>query len=845
MPRCWIGGCSYTAADVSSVAFHVQITHENGRDLIYDCTKCLESFARLNSFQRHVARNHNDRSVNELLHERTSEDTMFWSESDEANSNSGRSDHCDHDCSDSGSGQEDKPVLTHGVNLSHHAAKFILNLKEGQVLTQTAIDSVVAGSKTLAEMYGAIIQERVLDNLSGLEEGTAENVEEMLKDPHLFALNPFKKLETEKQQKSFYKKELGFIAPTRVKLGETEVLKNGLLKKKEHLGYVVSMEESLDRRLSNSYYREDYFRKKNSTDGKIRDICDGTNFRSHPLFSQKKDAAQVMLYFDEFTVTNPVSNKVHKMGMFYTINANSSIHYRGRLDMIELIAVAKAEDIKTVPDAVSILLGDFISTMKKLGSPEGLSLQKADLTIWGALISFVGDTLAAHYIGGFKEGVGLSLRKCRCCLATSPDMSNYFFETDFQLRDLATHRDYCESLKGPHKLFWSTTYGVKNLSILDEAPYYDLTTMMPQDVSHVMLEGHYSDEMQLFLIYCVSHGLFSIDEFNTKMAAFPLLPHERADRPSPLSKKTWNHGKKICKQNASQMWMLSRMLPFLLEDLVPDDDEKWICLKAHTAILHMSMQDEYDWLAIEAINDTVYYHHSLFRLQYPQHSITPKAHYYVHIGPGILRDGPPRRYWALRFEGKHKKCKRYVIHSNWHNLPMTLATRDQLAVTDRFLKLSSELHPNVLGPRFELHGKMKKPPLEVAQLFSLNYIVNLQAVEEELFEVPQFTIFGTPFRVGTVIRRKTRPSTRDLPDYGEIRNILSFRNIYYFHVNTIEVHAFDERKLAFLATVTEEKEILPIDEFDTKTATQILHSLGEETHVHISDKNIYPRVAFN
>lgn len=32
------------------------------------------------------------------------------------------------------------------------------------------------------------------------------------------------------------------------------------------------------------------------------------------------------------------------------------------------------------------------------------------------------DTLAAHAIGGYKQGVGFSLRKCRDCLATADTM---------------------------------------------------------------------------------------------------------------------------------------------------------------------------------------------------------------------------------------------------------------------------------------------------------------------------------------------------------------------------------------------------------------------------------------
>ena len=38
--------------------------------------------------------------------------------------------------------------------------------------------------------------------------------------------------------------------------------------------------------------------------------------------------------------------------------------------------------------------------------------------IKGQVLFALADTLAAHAMGGFKIGVGFSLRKCRMCLAT-------------------------------------------------------------------------------------------------------------------------------------------------------------------------------------------------------------------------------------------------------------------------------------------------------------------------------------------------------------------------------------------------------------------------------------------
>ena len=43
--------------------------------------------------------------------------------------------------------------------------------------------------------------------------------------------------------------------------------------------------------------------------------------------------------------------------------------------------------------------------------------------IRGGVLFLLADTLAAHSIGGFKVGVGFSLRKCRMCLATKEQLS--------------------------------------------------------------------------------------------------------------------------------------------------------------------------------------------------------------------------------------------------------------------------------------------------------------------------------------------------------------------------------------------------------------------------------------
>ena len=42
--------------------------------------------------------------------------------------------------------------------------------------------------------------------------------------------------------------------------------------------------------------------------------------------------------------------------------------------------------------------------------------------VYGTLFLVLADNLAAHQLGGYKVGIGFSLRKCRVCMATQADI---------------------------------------------------------------------------------------------------------------------------------------------------------------------------------------------------------------------------------------------------------------------------------------------------------------------------------------------------------------------------------------------------------------------------------------
>ena len=88
----------------------------------------------------------------------------------------------------------------------------------------------------------------------------------------------------------------------------------------------------------------------NSDDDRLGDFCDGSLFKSHPLFSSDPHALQVVAYYDEIEVVNPIGSfiKKHKLGCMFYFLANVRPIHRSTLRSIQLLAVGKHEDIASM-----------------------------------------------------------------------------------------------------------------------------------------------------------------------------------------------------------------------------------------------------------------------------------------------------------------------------------------------------------------------------------------------------------------------------------------------------------------------------------------------------------------
>lgn len=92
---------------------------------------------------------------------------------------------------------------------------------------------------------------------------------------------------------------------------------------------------------------------------------------------------------------------------------------------------------------------------------------------------------------------------------------------------------------------------------------------------HDILEGIAPLEIKLLLSHCVTHGMFTVDEFNDRLVNFN-FGYSENDEPLPFLSSTLNSDKHI-RSSASQMLLLIQILPFLVADKIPEKEDHWVC----------------------------------------------------------------------------------------------------------------------------------------------------------------------------------------------------------------------------------------------------------------------------
>lgn len=99
-------------------------------------------------------------------------------------------------------------------------------------------------------------------------------------------------------------------------------------------------------------------------------------------------------------------------------------------------------------------------------------------------------------------------------MATWEEMQEHFLEEDFVLRDSIRHEEQLSVIENAaseylHK-FYSKHYGINDRAKILDAPYFDVTKQLLQDIMHIFLEGVVTYEMNYLFKYLFHNRFFHI-----------------------------------------------------------------------------------------------------------------------------------------------------------------------------------------------------------------------------------------------------------------------------------------------------------------------------------------------
>ncbi|XP_014904683.1 uncharacterized protein LOC106957746 isoform X2 [Poecilia latipinna] len=219
--------------------------------------------------------------------------------------------------------------------------------------------------------------------------------------------NPFTNLNTEWKRNKYFNLKWGVVEPVEITLGvrydSRRNQKSGTYDQvpvKDTFIYVPIL-ETLQFMCRNQNICAILKKENGSEIDTYTDFSDGIYYKTHPLFSTKKGALQIQIFYDDFEPANPLGSKhgIHKIGCLYFVLRNLPLKFNSVLMNIHLISLFHAQDLHKY--GFDSILEPLMTDLKNLES-QGLSLPFSDEPVYGTISQITGDNLGMHTILGFN-----------------------------------------------------------------------------------------------------------------------------------------------------------------------------------------------------------------------------------------------------------------------------------------------------------------------------------------------------------------------------------------------------------------------------------------------------------
>ena len=185
----------------------------------------------------------------------------------------------------------------------HPSAKLL-----GSGVPNTVVLSTIENLEEFVGDLQSNIQDQVL-NLLPDDNPSRSAVEELFKSMD----NPFSQLNSASKLNKYFSEKLDIVQPVELRVGvRYDSRRNSKTGNYEQVPIIdkfiyIPILKTLQFIFKNETICE--MMQTCAQSDKYEDFCDGSYFKSHPLFSSNKFALQIQLYYDDFECANPLGSK--------------------------------------------------------------------------------------------------------------------------------------------------------------------------------------------------------------------------------------------------------------------------------------------------------------------------------------------------------------------------------------------------------------------------------------------------------------------------------------------------------------------------------------------------------
>lgn len=230
-------------------------------------------------------------------------------------------------------------------------------------------------------------------------------------------------------------------------------------------------------------------------------------------------------------------------------------------------------------------------------------------------------------------------------------------------------------------------YGILRQCVMNTLPNYHVLINLIVDIMHDLMLGVLKYDLRAILQHYTRCNLLSLDEFNSRIKNWNFGSGGKL-KIRPILKGHLKDSGNI-NLTAKEVWFIVENLPFLLQGLVPKDDEYFNFVLIMHDLLDICLQPSFASVELNKLNVLIAAHHKFYR-ELLNCYLTPKFHFMLHYEEVIKRCGPLKDLMCMRLESKHQELKSYssVCH-NRRNILVSIANKQSFRFADTILSFDS------------------------------------------------------------------------------------------------------------------------------------------------------------